>query len=171
MDSLRQRLALYCGLVFAGLVLAALVLRPAPASLDNPAYDALVRAHSRKLAAQAVALDSARVALTEQQTTVTRTVTKYRAIRDTLNIHDTVQVKVFVAQADSTVRACSALAESCDVFRVRAESSLAGLALDRDRWKLAHDAQRPSGLRRAWDRVKVPLAFTAGLYVGAKAVR
>lgn len=45
---------------------------------------------------------------------LTREVTKYRAFRDTLKITDTVQVKEFVRQADSTIKACLMTVQTCE---------------------------------------------------------
>lgn len=45
---------------------------------------------------------------------LTREVTKYRAFRDTLKITDTVEVKEFVRQTDSTVRACLLTVQTCE---------------------------------------------------------
>lgn len=45
---------------------------------------------------------------------LTREVTKYRAFRDTLKITDTVQVKEFVRQADSTIHACLLTVQTCE---------------------------------------------------------
>lgn len=45
---------------------------------------------------------------------LTREVTKYRSIRDTLKITDTVQVKEFVRQADSTIKACTEVVQTCE---------------------------------------------------------
>lgn len=63
---------------------------------ENPAYDAIVAAHSRALAARR---DSTREEVATADSAVTRTLVRYHTIRDTLNIHDTAQVKVFVKVA------------------------------------------------------------------------
>lgn len=46
--------------------------------------------------------------------TLKRHVVKLEQLRDTLRITDTVQVKEFIRQADSTVKACFAVVESCE---------------------------------------------------------
>lgn len=46
--------------------------------------------------------------------TLRRQVTKLEQLRDTLRITDTVQVKEFIQRADSTVRACFAVVQSCE---------------------------------------------------------
>jgi hypothetical protein len=169
---LDPRTALRIGVwVLLGLLLALGVRSLGDRPDDNPAYDALSKAHTRRMAADSVALVSAREALVTAQGRVATHIATYRTIRDTLRLSDTVAVRVFVERADSVVRSCSALAVSCDQFRVRADSTIAGLRLDRDRWRLAAESARPSGLRLAWDRVKVPLAFVAGAYVGSRVVR
>ena len=156
----------------AGLCLTLGVVRwwPAP-SPENPAYDALSQALSRRIAADSLALDSAQVRLRAAAEGTTATITRYVKLRDTLRISDTVAVKVYVQHADSVVRACTALVESCGQFRVRAESTIADLRLDRDRWKRATESLQPSGLERVWSRVRVPLAFGVGLYAGSRVVR
>ena len=140
----------YAVLVGLGILLVLLAVRSPSDPLDNPAFDALSRAHSRKMAAQAVALDSARTQVVHDTVRVAFAVHEYRTLRDSLRITDTVQVKVFVAKADSVVRSCTALVESCALFRVRAESSLAGLTLDRDVWKAVAESRKPS----RWSRVQ-----------------
>lgn len=151
-----------------GLLAVAVALRVrAPAPADNPAYDALAAAHSRKMAADAVALGEAQVALRAAADHVHRDVVRYSQIRDTLNIHDTLQVIVFRERADSLKRSCADAVESCDRFRVRAESSLAGVTLDRDRWKLEAESRRPSKWRGALPYV----AFVGGVWMGSRVVR
>lgn len=132
------------------------------ASPDNPAYDALSKALSRRIAADSLALDSARVALRAASEHVTRDVVRYRAIRDTLRLTDTVAVRETLVRADSVVRSCTELVESCARLRVRADSSIADLTLDRDRWKRATESLQPS----RWDGVKT-WAIRIGIGVGA----
>lgn len=139
--------ALRYGCAFVGvLLLLAIIFRlgHAPDTSDNPAYDALVKAHTRRMAADSVALDSAKQALATSHTQVTRAVTRYQTLRDTFNIHDTLQVIVFRERADSVKRSCTALDNSCDRFRVRADSSLASLTTDRDFWRDRFEHAKPS---------------------------
>lgn len=96
---------------------------------------------------------------------------RYRTIRDTLNIHDTVQVIRFVARADSVVRACTELQSSCALFRVRADSVIAGLTTERDALTAEVKALHPSRVGRLWGQVKVPAAFLAGAWIGSRVVR
>ena len=69
------------------------------------------------------------------------------------------------------VRSCTELSESCSAFRVRAESSLVSLRLDRDRWRLTAESERPSGLSLFVRRTLPVLAFVGGIYVGARVTR
>lgn len=136
------------GLVLIGGLLA---LRVGPASRDDdPARDILAVDLARRAHANALALDSARKALVQDTRQVARTIVRYSEIRDTLNLTDTVQVRVFVQRADSVVRSCIQLSESCDRFRVRADSSMATLTTDRDFWKARYEHAKPS----RWDGVK-----------------
>ena len=161
--------------VVLGIFLVLAVGRCQPPDDENPAYDAIVVALNRRIAADAVALDAARKALAEQQSAVRTSLVRYAVIRDTLVITDTASVKVFVAQADSVVRSCRQLSESCDQFRVRADSSLAGLSLDRDRWRLEATSlrakSRPSTLDLFVRRTLPVLAFVGGVYVGSQVTR
>ena len=166
-----RRHARLVGLLVTGCVALGVVRGwPVPSDAD-PYASAIIRAHSRKMAADAQALREARTALAASQDTVTRVVTRYRMLRDTLDIHDTVQVVRFVERADSVVRACTELQSSCERFRVRADSVIAGLTLEHDALAAEVKALTPSRVGRLWSRVRVPLVFAAGLYVGAKAAR
>lgn len=124
-------------------------LRPSPSD-DNPPRDILAADLARRMHANALALDSSRSELARRGTGVTRDVVRYRTLHDTLNVHDTVAVKEFVARSDSVVRSCTAYVESCDRFRVRADSSLASLTTDRDFWRARFESAKPS----KWDGVK-----------------
>jgi hypothetical protein len=123
------------------------------------------------MAADAQALREARTALAASQDTVTRTITRYRTLRDTLNIRDTVQVKVYVQRADSVVRSCTGLLSSCALYHVRAESVIAGLQTENDALAAEVKALHPSRLRTAWSRIRLPLAFVGGVWVGSRIVR
>lgn len=146
MPTIDPRRALRYGFyVLGGCFLLALVLRLGAFSPpDDSARDILAVDLARRMHANALALDSARHALAARRTQVTQTVTRYQTVRDSLVITDTVQVKVFVQAADSMKRSCMAYVESCDRFRVRADSSLASLTTDRDFWRDRFEHAKPS---------------------------
>lgn len=171
--SLDPRLALRVGFYALLGVLLTLGVRAlrAPGPAENPAYDALVVALNRRIVADSVSLADANEKLVRHEQVASRTITKYREIRDTFRITDTVAVKEFVQRADSAVRSCTELVESCATFRVRAESSLAGLTLDRDRWKLTAESLKPSGFDRFVRRTLPVVMFVAGAYVGSRVTR
>ena len=163
--ALRWGLWLLLGLLLALGVRALTASGPAE---HDPSRDILAADLARRMHANSLALDSARRELARAQSKVERHVAGYKPARDTLNIHDTVQVKVFVERADSVVRSCTALAESCDRFRVRADSTIAGLRLDRDRWRLEAEHARPSGFDLFVRRTLPVVGFVAGVWVGSK---
>jgi hypothetical protein len=158
-------------LALVGIVAVGILLAWPARSLDNPAYDALSHALTRRIAADSVALGAASVAVQHDSVRVTHNIDYYTAIRDTITLTDTVRVKEALAAADSVVGACTELQVSCSVLRVRAESSVAGLTLDRDRWKLEAEHLTPGKWDRLWGRIRMPLAFGLGAYLGARAVR
>lgn len=108
--------------------------------------------------------------------TVTRTVVKWATRYDTVRaamdsvITDTVTtvpaywVKGLIVASDSTIAACRDLVNSCERLRVAADSSIHALGLERDAYKKAYQAAKPSRLQKAlpW------IAGAAGFYVGAK---
>jgi hypothetical protein len=96
---------------------------------------------------------------------------RYRTIRDTLNIRDTVQVRVFVERSDSVVRACTELQNACQQYRVRAESVIADLHVENDALRAEVKAIHGSRIVNVWNKIKLPLAFTAGVYAGSRIVR
>lgn len=151
--------------------LAGLLLLRQPAADCGPYCAAIIQAHTRQMAADAQALQVARASMRHDSIQVERTVYHYRDFRDTFQLTDTVQVKVFVARADSVVRACTELQSSCALFRVRAESVIAGLTQEHDALAASVAASRPSRVGRAWASVRLPLAFVAGAWVGSRVVR
>lgn len=86
---------------------------------------------------------------------VFRTIYKYQTLRDTLDIHDTVQVKVFVAASDSVRRVCTDLKTSCQ----RALASADSLLKSERAVNAILMAQRPS---KAGTWAKLGLAALAG---------
>ncbi len=117
---------------------------------SNDAYDALAKVYNRRMVADSLALDSARAQLSVKTREVTRDVYKYRTLRDTLNIHDTIQVKQFVERANAMERSCSDLQASASLFVSRCDSAQSSLRIDRDLWKTRYEGSRPS----TWDAAK-----------------
>lgn len=110
---------------------------------SDPYAAALIRAHTRKMAADQDSLAAARARLAQAGGTVVRTITRYRTLRDTLNLHDTTQVKVFVDRADAVAGSCTDFLSKCEQYRQHAETVIADLTLDRDAWKAKADAPDP----------------------------
>ncbi len=117
---------------------------------SNDAYDALAKVYNRRMVADSLALDSARVQLSVKTIQVTHDVYRYHTLRDTLNIHDTVQVAAFVQRADSVVRSCQELQNSASFFVSRCDSAQSSLRIDRDLWKTRYEGSRPS----RWESAK-----------------
>src|SRR4051812_31488471 len=119
MYSLDPRALLRYGVLCLLGLLFAVGIRSCPASRDDdPARDILAVDLARRMHANALALDSARVALASAQQSARRVITRYQELRDTLNIHDTLQVIVFRDRADSVKRSCVELDDSCTRLRV-----------------------------------------------------
>jgi len=134
---------------------------------SNDAYDALARLYNRRMIADSLQLDSARVQLAAKSAQVTRDIVRYRTIRDSLVITDTIQVKQFVERADSVVRNCTALQSSASLFVSRCDSAQQSLRIDRDLWKTRYEGSRPS----KWDTAKewgLRIAIGYGAYKLAK---
>ena len=170
-----RRHARLVGLLVTGCVALGVVRGwPGPSDVD-PYASAIIRAHSRKMAADAQALREAHTALARADTSATRTLVRYRAVRgiagDTVRLTDTVWVKALIASSDSVVRSCTELQSSCALFRVRADSVIADLTTERDALQAEVKALRPSGLSRVWNQVKVPAVFLAGAWLGTRVTR
>ena len=166
-----RRHARLVGLLVTGCVALGVVRGwPGPSDVD-PYASAIIRAHSRKMAADAQALREARTAVVHDSVTVTRAVATYHVIRDTTRLTDTVWVKQVLASSDSVVRACTELQSSCARFRVRADSVIAGLTLEHDALAAEVKALHGSRLGNAINHLKVPVAFLAGAWVGSRVVR
>lgn len=90
----------------------------------------------------------------------------YKAQRDTLliNVHDTIQVLRYVAVADSTVQACTALANDCRAFRREATALIDSQRVQVDWWRGEY-AKRGASAKR-WRRLTW-IAGGAGLVAGA----
>ena len=164
----RARLLAYAGCLAVGL---SVLLWPSHSGAPT-AYDAQLRTiWHRKMAADAQALREARAAVAHDSLHVAAVVYRYRTIRDTLDVHDTVQVTRFVARADSVVRACTELQSSCALFRQRADSVIAGLQTENDALAAEVKASHGSRLGNAINHLKVPVAFLAGAWIGSRVVR
>ena len=164
----RARLLLYAGCLAVGL---SVLLWPSHSGAPT-AYDAQLRTiWHRKMAADAQALREARAAVVHDSIHVARDVYRYRTIRDTTRLTDTVWVKAALASADSVAKSCTELQSSCALYHVRAESVIAGLQTENDALAAEVKASHGSRLGNAWSRVKLPLAFVAGAYIGAKVTR
>lgn len=172
-DAVKHFLALYCLPLLLAFCLVGGVL--------------VVRNHDRDVAANAVLARQVQVehqlvdrwkvryarAATDVQhdsIVITHWVPKYNKARDTIlaRITDTLLVREFVAAADSTIHACTELLNSCSVFRVTADSTIHAQDAENAVLREAVKANRPSALSRAWNAIKMPLAFSAGLYVGQR---
>ena len=148
-----------------------LLLWPSHSRDTDPYAAAIIKAHTRKMAADEKALGESRARVVHDSVTVTRAVQHYTTLRDTTRLTDTVWVKQVLASSDSVVRSCTALLSSCALYHVRAESVIAGLQTENDALAAEVKAIHGSRIVKAWDRVKLPLAFVAGAYIGAKVTR
>lgn len=95
----------------------------------------------------------ARARVIRDTVTVTRYATQYRARRDTLVLTDTVQVREFIAVADSTVDACQMLVTSCGAALAKADT-------------LHRLNVQQIGAERRRGRKRALLSFVAGVAVG-----
>jgi hypothetical protein len=134
--------------------------------------------------ARAAAEAKARVeTVTVQLAATVRTVTKL--LRDTIVVparvlHPTtaadtaaavVALPVVTQRLDSTRAACSLLVTDCDRYRIAAEQRAVADSNVRAGLEAQVRALERSGLAAAWDRVKVPLAYGAGVASGLAACR
>lgn len=129
---------------------------------SNDAYDALAKVYNRRMVADSLALDSARVQLSAKSEQVTRDVVKYRTIRDSFDIHDTAQVIVFRDRADSLVRSCMELQPAAALVVSDCAAAQSSLRIDRDLWKTRFEGSKPS----KWDTAK-EWAIRIGIGYGA----
>jgi hypothetical protein len=110
--------------VLAGIVMAACHARDTALTEKGRAEErakalaAQIAVLSEKQAHDSVRADSVMRVVRVDTVTLTRWLTRYASSRDTINVHDTAQVRAFIATADSTVRACTAtvahLLTACD---------------------------------------------------------
>jgi len=99
---------------------------------------------------------------------VARWRTAYQTIRDTINVHDTVEVRAALADADTTIKACTAALSRCD--SIQAVNDTLVTALER---AVHLEAKSKPGF---WDRVGLWVGYggvvsgrstTSGVVVGA----
>jgi Tfp pilus assembly protein PilX len=137
---------------------------------------ALELAPQKAAAAAAQAkVETVTVQLQAAERVVTRTLTQVRT--DTLMLRpvtaqDTltalVQLPALAQAHDSLQHACSAFVVRCDEYRAAAEKrDTARLVVIAGLERQLHAAE-PGRLEAIWGRVKLPLAFAGGLYVGLK---
>lgn len=88
-------------------------------------------------------------------------------LRDSLVITDTLSVIRYVAAADSALQACTELANSCQVFRLTADSSLAAERKVNDALRQYAESVKPSLVQRNWWAVGI-LAALGGAFVRGK---
>jgi hypothetical protein len=79
-----------------------------------------------------------------------------------------VQLPVLAAAHDSLQRSCSAFVVSCRDYRQAAEQRFAADSVYRAGLEAALRGAAPSRLGAVWNKVKLPLAFAGGLYLGLK---
>jgi hypothetical protein len=79
-----------------------------------------------------------------------------------------VQLPVLAAAHDSLQRSCSAFVVSCGEYRVAAEQRFAADSVYRVGLEAALRGAAPSRLGAVWNRIKLPLAFAGGLYLGSR---
>lgn len=87
-------------------------------------------------------------------------------LRDSVltRLTDTVYVREYVTRTDSALRACSALADDCRQFRLRADALIDSTRVQVGWWQDAYRGQAASA--RRWRRLTW-IAGGAGLVVGA----
>jgi hypothetical protein len=121
----------------------------------------------------AARVETVTVALAGAERVVTRVLTQVRT--DTLMLapqtaQDTatalVQFPALAAAHDSLQRSCSAFVVSCRDYRQAAEARFAADSVYRVGLEAALRNARPSRLGAVWNKVKLPLAFAGGLYLG-----
>ena len=91
--------------------------------------------------------------------TLRRVDTAYVRLRDTLNVHDTIQVKVFVERADSVVKACSLLQLTCAERHTVDSATAAG-------WQQMYRAERAARPAALLTVGKLAVAALAGFGAG-----
>jgi hypothetical protein len=81
-----------------------------------------------------------------------------------LRLTDTAYVTRYVLQTDSALQACTDLADSCAVFRLKTDTAIKALSAERDIYKNLYKAAKPSRFQKALPWV----AAAGGFWIGAK---
>lgn len=84
-------------------------------------------------------------------------------------VRSVVQLPIVVAAYDSLHRSCFAFVVTCDAYKAAAESRFAADSVYQMGLESALHASQPGRLAAIWNRVKLPLAFGGGLYLGLRA--
>ena len=141
--------------------------------------DALKLAPARAATLTAAArVETLTVQLAAAERVVTRVLTKVRT--DTLMLapqspQDTAravaQLPTLAIAHDSLQRACGAFVSSCSAFRTAAETRFRADSTYRVQLEAALKRAHPSRLGAVVSKLKFPLAFGAGLYLGLRVTR
>ena len=78
---------------------------------------------------------------------------------------------VLRASTDSAIRSCREFQISCSDFRRVADSLLLVKDAEIATVTQLYATEHPSGLKRLWDRVKLPLGFVGGIVIGRRVTR
>lgn len=76
---------------------------------------------------------------------------------------------VLKAERDSIVRSCNRLVVTCDELQLAAKQQHQADSIYRAGLEAALRGVAPSRLGAVWNKVKLPLAFAGGLYLGTRA--
>lgn len=90
--------------------------------------------------------------------------TRYKQVRDSVLITDTLRLIEYIRVADSAVAACTELANSCALFRVSADSTMRSLERERESWK--QYAERGARRQKVY-KLALPAALIGGVVLGA----
>lgn len=113
--------------VFAiAVVIALLAADHYRGEIEGAAKSALQRAHS-ETARWKDSAGKAALAVKHDSVRVTKTVTRYEELRDTLRLTDTVRVKEALAAADTAIHACRDYVSSCSLALAAKDSQFVSL--------------------------------------------
>lgn len=123
-------------------------------------------------------VETVTVQLAAAERVVTRTLSTVRV--DTLVLRpqtaqDTAravaQLPALAIAHDSLQRSCSAFVVSCGEYRTAAENRFRADSAYRAQLEAALRGAAPSRLGAVWSRIKMPLAFAGGLYLGLQVTK